>query len=400
MPWLQSRSTGYKNLEALAAKHPTRVRLVYRVLEANGQSILPPAALEAAAEGKFFEFMDAVNAERSDRQLTKARVIELGTKVGIDEKRLGDVIAKHDPTLDYNAKRLVRFHRNSPDALFNGVPPLHQLGSLYMQDLENEYARAYDRAMDLIDRGADASTLAEAFDQEALEGVVPDVTSTGPTDENIDYAPADPPLASPPLDLHGLPAFGPAAAAVPIVVACMPLSANCSTTLTQAKDIQRLYPDSVRIVWAPWYDVSKDESGELGLLSDAALCAEVVGTGADSSEDEPSTSGWRWVEGVLADMRERKGRRASAIDVIDRVARKLRVDARAFASCRATAAGQAVERISAESHSGISASPTLVVGGRIYAGGVAQRTTLQSLVEAELAPGVLGEYVAPSWRRD
>src|SRR5439155_284177 len=125
VPWSQSRSSGYRNLEALAAKHPTRIRLVYRVLEANGQSLLPPAALEAAAEGKFFAFMDAVNAERTDRQLTKAKVIEIGEKVGVDGQRLADVIEKHNATLDWNAKRLQRFHRSSPEALFNGMAPLH-----------------------------------------------------------------------------------------------------------------------------------------------------------------------------------------------------------------------------------------------------------------------------------
>ena len=396
MPWLQSRSNYYRWLAELAAKHPTRVRLVYRVLEANGNALLPPAALEAEAEGKFADFMDAINAER--QQISKPRLLEIGAKLGMDLGRLDEATKKHNPVLDANARRLARYHRSSPDALFNGAAPTHQLSQLGTQDLESEYGRAYDRALELIDRGADPSELADAFDAEALSTVVPDIHASGPTDENIENEPLDPPLASPPLDLRGLPSFGLADAAVPIVLLCKPTSLNCATMLAQAKEVQRLYPDRVRVVWAPWYDVTQDGSSDLGLLADAALCAEVVGTGDDNPVDDASSSGWRWVEGVLSDVKDRRGRRSSAVDMIDRVAKRLRVDADAFSSCRATTAGAATARIAAERRSGVRASPSLVVGGRVYHGGVSSRAALQALVEAELAPGVLDD-LAPSWQR-
>jgi hypothetical protein len=396
VPWLQSRNNGYRWLEQLAAKHPTRIRLVYRVLEANGHALLPPAALEAEAEGKFDAFMEAINAER--QQISKQRLMEIGAKLGMDLDRLEDATKGHNPVLDANARRLQRYHRSSPDALFNGAPPAHQLSQLGASDLETEYGRAYDRAMELLDRGANPAELADAFDAEALSTVVPDVHASGPTDENIENEPLDPPLANPPLDLRGLPSFGPADAAVPIVLLCKPTSLNCSTMLAQAIEVQRLYPDKVRVVWAPWYDVTQDGSSELGLLADAALCAEVVGTGDDNPVDDASSSGWRWVEGVLADVKDRKGRKSSAVEAIDRVARRLRVDAQTFSECRATTAGAATARIAAERRSGVRASPSLVVGGRIYHGGVSSRTALQALVEAELAPGVLDD-LAPSWQR-
>jgi hypothetical protein len=183
---------------------------------------------------------------------------------------------------------------------------------------------------------------------------------------------------------------------VPIVLLCKPTSTNCGSLIAQAKEVQRLYPDSVRVVWGPWYDTAQDGAADLALLSDAALCAEVVGTGDDSPLDDPSSSGWRWVEAVLADVKDRHNRKSAGEETVGRVARRLRVDGHTLSACRARGAGAAVARIDAERRSGIRASPSMVVGGRVYHGGVANKTSLQALVEAELAPGVL-DTIAPAW---
>lgn len=397
-PYTHSRQNAYKNLEALQARHPSRIRLVYRVLETNQKATIAPAVLEAAVEGKYFEFMDLINAEKTDATLTRARLLELGDKIGIDHHRLDVAMSHHNAVLDTNAKRLARVNRRVPDALFNGLPAIREVSALGMQDLENEYGRAYDRAMELIDRGADPSALSDAFEDTRRSDVVPDIQASGPVDENIENEPIDPPLANPPLDLRGLPTYGPANAPVPIVVLCKPTSTNCSTRLQQAVEVQRVYPQSVRVVWGPWYDVTQEGGSDLTLLSDAALCAETVGTGDDNPIDDPASSGWRWVKGMFDDLQDRKGRSGAAVETIDRVAKKLRVDPHAFAACRATAAGGTVDRIAAERHSGVRASPSVIVGGRIYHGGVANKASLQALVEAELAPGVL-DILAPSWQR-
>jgi hypothetical protein len=83
--------------------------------------------------------------------------------------------------------------------------------------------------------------------------------------------------------------------------------------------------------------------------------------------------------------------------LIDKIADKLRVDRRAFATCRAQVAGTSIAWIEAARRSGVRITPSTVVGGRIY-GPLDDRQTLQWLVEAELGPGVLGE-AAPTWRR-
>src|SRR5206468_4238137 len=80
---------------------------------------------------------------------------------------------------------------------------------------------------DLLDQGATTSTLLDAFDDDAPATAGEIVPQPGPTDDELDQIPIDPPLASPPLVLDGLPSFGPATARVTIVVLCSPLSDKC-----------------------------------------------------------------------------------------------------------------------------------------------------------------------------
>jgi len=83
--------------------------------------------------------------------------------------------------------------------------------------------------------------------------------------------------------------------------------------------------------------------------------------------------------------------------IVDHMAERLRVDKRTFATCRAQVAGTSIAWIEAARRAGVRVTPSTVVGGRIY-GPITDHNTLQLLVEAELAPGILGE-AAPTWTR-
>src|SRR5262249_6222715 len=91
-PGQSSRVQAYRWLEKLQANHPSRIRLVYRIVESGGNARLPRAALEAHAQGKFFEFMDALNAARDPRPPDK-ELLDMGSKVGLDPERLAIAIA-------------------------------------------------------------------------------------------------------------------------------------------------------------------------------------------------------------------------------------------------------------------------------------------------------------------
>lgn len=397
-PGTHSKTQAFRNVEALQAKHPTRIRLVYRVVLSAGGAMLPNAALEAQAAGKFDDFMAELNAAPTN--LTRPKIVELGKKVGIDPDRMLAAINenRYDRVLRANDRRLRRRRGAAyPSALFNGKLASAPLSVMQPDGLEKEYAAAYERALDLIDRGADPRRLPIAFDEEALDGATDPVVQLGQVDEDIDTSPvAQPRLASPPLDLHGLPALGPADAAVTIVVACKPTSANCNGPLRAARTVQDLFPDSVRVTWAPYFDVSTDEAADQSLLADAALCAEQVGTGTIADVDQIASQGWHWVDQMLVEWSSRR-RHVPAATAIDRVADKLHVDARQFADCRARIAGASVAWIEAARRAGLRTSPATVVGGRVY-GPIVDPNTLQALVASELAPGALGQ-AAPTWRR-
>jgi hypothetical protein len=377
---------------------------VYRIIKGTGTSRLHYAALEAHAEGKFDAFMDAINKSRTPT-FTDQALLELAKSVDIDDQQLAIVLSNpplaYDRVLEANLRRLRRKVRggSTPAVLINGRVPRVALGS--PNDLEREYRNALDEAMDLLDRGADPQRLPEAFEAKAAPNPLEIVVPTGNTDDTVDDVPAEPPLATPALDLHGMPSLGFVDAPVTIAVLCSPASLNCAAAMRAARAAQDVFTDAVRVVWAPYFDVGREDAGDLGLLSDAALCAEKVGTSSDDFES-PSSQGWRWVESMLGEITLRH-RRLPADQLLEKVSDKLQVDKAAFAACRASRAGSAIAWIETARHAGVRTSPSTVVGGRIYPS-ITDAAALQQLVLAELQPGDchgclhLDDF-APTWRR-
>jgi protein-disulfide isomerase len=404
VPGQSTRSQLLKVFETLQAEHPTRVRLIYRVLKRN-QATLALAALEAHAQGKFFELVDLLGNQRANP--TKEQLVKLAGDIGVDRTRLelaldpkqpyGDVL---NVVLDDNQTRLDRLlPRTSPPAvLFNGRPPGSALGSLTGEPakLKTEYERAYNASLEQLDRGSDPHQLAQVFDRTALAiaaAIPPGNIQPGPPDEGSEEVPTDHPLAAPSLEVRGLPTYGSAKAPYAITVLCIPTSQNCKTPMSAAKNTQRLFPRQVRIVLASFFDVSRDDAAALGQLGDAALCAEQIGTvGGDGFATgwDDESPGWRWADAVLRATARGGGRKVDPDQLIDRVVASLKLDSHKMSACRAKIAGATFERITAARHAGIKTTPSVVIGGRIYAGGITDQAHWQNLVEAELAPGALG----------
>jgi hypothetical protein len=392
------RRETFRYLEKLQANHPSRVRLVYRIVKGS-MARFPYAALHAYSEGRFFEFLDALHG--APRALDDKALLELGRKVGLDPERLLAAItrppAAYDKLLEANQRRLRKRTRSNgsqmPAVLFNGKAPTMLVANMRTDELEREYTAAKDAADELLDRGVTREELAAAFDQIITLPEDIDVT-LGAIDEELEDVSTKPHLATPPLSYAGLPSHGPANAAITIAVLCSPTSLNCSSPLATAQRVADLYPEQVRVVWGPYFDVGRDEAANLSLLADAALCAERDGGRAVDREDtwDPQDSpGWRWVKQVLVETASRV-RSKSIDDAIDRVVGKLRVEPRAFATCRAQLAGTSIAWIEAARRAGVRTSPATVVNGRIY-GPITSHETLQLLVDAELAPGLL----SPAW---
>jgi hypothetical protein len=389
-------SNALRLLGQLQDRHPTRIRLVYRILKSGSALLVPSAALEAHAEGKFFELMDELNKQRAALKLDD--LLELSRKVGVDPQRVALAIEfeHYRDVLEANQRRFERLHAsNTPSVMFNSLAPKLSLAAVTPADLDREYDAAYGRAIDKLDRGFAPDQLAAAFDDDAIHDAQPLVMSAGSPDDDTDRSPIDHPLANPPLPLEGLPSFGKpgVAAAVPIIVLCRPNDATCSNLLRVVEPEMRLYPDEVRVVWAPWFDVTRDDAADLTLLGDAALCAEAIG----SNQGELTTSpGWVWVREMYAQSTRSHSKRLAADRLIDAVATKLDVDGRALSACRARMASSTLVWIAAARRSGVPHSTTaVVIGGRIY-DGLTDQSLIHELVEAELAPGVLGSL--PRWQ--
>jgi hypothetical protein len=384
-------------LQQLQERHPARIRLVYRIVKSGALLMVPTAALEAQAEGKFFEMMAELAKQRmAPTMLKKEDLVEIARKIGVDPQRmlLATQVEQYIDLLDANQRRVERLHAaNIPSVVFNARPTRVTLGSLSPADLDREYEVAYDRALDKLDRGYSVDQLAQAFDDDAMQGAPPVVVSGSARDDD-DRSSLDHPLANPPLPLAGLPSHGKPgiAAIVPIIVLCRPNDGGCSQLLRAVDSGVRLYPDEVRIVWAPWFDVGRDDAADLTLLGDAALCAEAIG----SNRGELTTSpGWLWQQELYAQVARTAGRKLAADSLINAVAAQLHVDDRALSACRARMAGTTLDWIAAARHAGVPRSNTaVVIGGRIY-DGLTDQTLVQALVEAELAPGVLGSL--PRW---
>jgi predicted DsbA family dithiol-disulfide isomerase len=398
----QARLPSYRMVERLAANHPARVRVIFRVVMRTGQVQLPTAALEAHAQGKFFDFMEELHLSRSTSMLSEAEILALARKIGMDVPRLAAALkdGRYRDVLAANDHRLDRLTGAGPPpvpaVLFNTKLPRSAIGSMSDADYEREYQDAKERAEELIDRGVDPRFLMEAFDTLVLRGAQPYVGSTGPTDDDVSGSAMDHKLASPPLSLAGLPSFGKpdARGAIPVVILCRPNDSQCGNSVHQLQKLPKLYADEVRLVWAPWFDVSRDDAADLTLLGDAVLCAEQIGT---SAKDLGMSPGWRWMERQLHRASRSHGRRSPPEKLIDDITAELGLDVPQVSACRARMAGATLAWIERARRSGVTRAPALVVGGRIYEG-IPDQNVVQQLVEAELAPGVLGE-LAPAWPR-
>jgi protein-disulfide isomerase len=399
-PNAAARLPSYRMIEKLQASHPARIRVIFRVVKRNAQVQLPTAALEAHAQGKFFELMEELHRNRTATTLAGPEILELAKKIGMDVPRVAAAIKtdRYAEVLEANDHRLDRSTRGQPSVpavLFNTKLPRSAIASMSDADYEREYLEAEERAMELIDRGVDPRFLMEAFDTLLLRSTQP-VVGGGPTDNETAGDALEHKLASPPLSLAGLPSFGKpdAKAPVPVVILCRPNASECGNSVHQLRKLQKTYSEEVRLVWAPWFDVSRDDAADLTLLGDAVLCAEQVGS---SPEDLSASPGWRWMEKQLARAGRSHSRRSPPEKLIDEITAEADIDPQQLSACRARMANATLSWIERARRSGVTRAPALIIGGRIYEG-IPDQGVIQQLIEAELAPGVLGE-LAPAWPR-
>lgn len=364
--------------------HPSRVRLLFRVLSRQGQVHLPVAALEAAAQGKFLPFMEAVTQRL--RGTTLPQIRELAQSVGMDLEQLDAAWEdnRHFEQLENNDLRRTRLRaRQTPEIAFSGKLASRPVTVLGSSDFEAAYREALARADDARDRGVAPDELAEVLEREAQTSRLSAVVALGPADERREaedwQVEPSSGLVSAPVRTDGLPTLRTARApALPLVVACNPLSVLCYRQLQLAAAVASVVQDRARVMWVPMFDPRGRDALVVTQVSDAILCAEAMG------------AGWVALDLVTAQTNSRRGPMASAQEVIDGLIDAADLDGRALARCLAERSGASVRRTGELRAAGLVATPTLVVGGRMYPGGVSDAASLQNLIELELADGWLG----------
>ncbi len=401
LPGASNARMPYQLITELWNTYPTRIRVIFRVLSRQGQMHLPAAVLEAAAQGKFFELMTAVNTRLRGTQ--RDQILALAESVGVDTERLTAAWkdSRHNDALDASENRRQRMlGRQVPEVFFSGKPVLRPITVSNKGELEHAYREAYARARDALDRGVAPEEIATYLDAAVIAARPPIVPNLGPADERPeeDDGRAENAMAlmNPPPDLRGLPSkwkpvdakdggeaqTEPALRAprgLPILLACNPLSSQCYRYLHMAESAADIFLGRVRVVWAPMFEVRSRDAATVARVADAILCANQLGVG------------WNALDVVTLQANRRHGRILDANRLIDDLIAEADLDAAALASCMAVNAGAAVRRVTELRRAGLSISPTMVVGGRMYPGSVSDVLSLQGLIEEELASGWLGE---------
>lgn len=405
----------YRRAMALWRKHPSRVRLVFRpLLVSDASHDAAPIALAAHARGRFFHFMDEL-AAGSGPPPTEDATLEAAVRAGVDRHTAEAALHNLDVERvlranDGHAER-ARIGRRTGDLIVNGramgpTPDPDSLDAAYRVALVQarlELAAGASpaalpalaarrlRCTEVRERfGRPARDDGEDPDDAAREARLTPVTGwhlsallrdgTGCPPEPIPPGGTDssgygevkpgPMLLRRTLPAGDLPSCGPAGAPVVIQVVCNLRSSLCSEQLERARRVAQDYAPSVRVVYRPWVDLERDDA-ELDLpLAHAAMCTHSHG------------AGWQFVSAF-------HGLDAGGVTLED-LATRARLEEGLLGRCGDAGAAAARAAIAEARAAGIAWSPTVVVGQRAYVGGFGDGRSIEDLIDAELAPGLLG----------
>lgn len=369
-------------LTELAERHPTRLRIVYRLVNRGPRSSGHLAfGREAFAQGRFFAFLDAFYGSRR-RSPRASEFDEIAAEAGMDVSRLGQALADprhHELIVATHHERLRRGVTRVPGLLINGVPVDEPVRSV--DQLEALYDRAYARARRLLDAGVPERALYPRLVAEAAAGAGRRDVTPGAVDglEPGETLPAP----HMPLRLGALRKAelrrGADAPEVVLHFFCNLQSRPCRETARALRSVEDAYADAVAVVFHPVHDAEMGDQSAAPLLAEAALCAAEQ-AGFWDYYDHMHTHG--------------RSRDVNA-EYLIRVAEALTLDTAAFEGCLESGRqGAALERLVSAAHlAGVRHTPTVVVGTEATVGAL-DFEDLRTLVERSRAPGLLGRLLA------
>ncbi len=397
-------------LRQLAKRHPTRMRIVFRPTERSSYSYwyYAEAALEAYAQGKFFEFTKAMHKKR--RRPTRKQLSAIVESVGMDVERFEKALAsrRHKAAMEANYNYYMqRFNVSYPQEplLFNGKKPSRGTRrtryrryryssyweSRYMNldQFENTYDEAYKRGKALLDRGIPLHKLYRA--------VITDLDARKPPLKiqrgYLDNQPRNwhrKKTALRPLrgkvDLSGPHVRGPKHAPVTVAFFCAFNGTYCRSMKTQVIDhLVKTYPKKVRVVFKHLFDDRYRGTSSYyrrrwvsaRSLHEASLCADEQG------------AFWRYFDMIYRYAYRYRYRKPTTLQLRQH-AKEIQLDLKKFSQCMTS--GRQTKRLNAMVKAARKANvvhtPSIIIGGRLYEGSKRQHE-IMSLIRQELAPGWL-----------
>ncbi|WP_428264185.1 DsbA family protein [Haliangium sp.] len=399
-----------RHLDALQARHPRRLRVVYRVVAAERDHALAVATMEAHAQGRFDDFLDQVLAARVPPR-REHQILAVYEALGLDPIPLRAAWSdgRHDSVLERNEGERKRRTDKAPSLLVNG-DNIGRAASISFDKLETLYREALEEARAALAHGVPAEHLyTQLLHEHALEraaqipreyaGAIDglsaaEVRALAPVPRLLPLAPG--------LTGHDL---GPVDAPVQIHFFCNFLSSNCVMLKSALASVRQEFGDQIRLVFhhlfphpvavagedpeqtgseaepEPGRAASSDEdrlelARELIAIHRAALCADEQGR--------------FWDFYRLAYQSPLRHRRRSADERVRALLTKLPVAPARFQACLERPGGddEVLARVRAARAAGVDHTPALVIGGRLHLG-FKSSLELRALVEEVLTPGLL-----------
>lgn len=376
------RSAGnHKILLKLAKRHPKRLRIIYRLTDNRERSSHPSQVFgrEAFEQGRFFEFVEAFYSRRRGPSASKDYP-EVAERAGVDYARVQEAreSMRHDDFLNANYFYWRRMRVPSiPGLLINGHRPA-SAGS--PEALEALYDQAYDESMTALASGVPPRQLYRYLQRKNLRRDDRVSKISGAIDnETGEIPPRSPQLVRMNELLKGKHSQGPDDAKVTLIFICHLQSNNCRFMSRSLRMLRRSYEKDVKLIVFPFFDSELPRQDKAQLMHEAALCA-----------DEQDAF-WEYHRLAYQQQRRINFDQGFAVDLAS--SPLLELDVERFETCleagRHTARVQ--EQVALVRKAGVTHIPALAVGGLVYMGKL-HFDQLRTLVDAELAPGLLEAY--------
>lgn len=387
----------YQRVLALAKRHPKRLRVVIHLLDNRGVTKLSEAVLEAHAQGRFFELMDKLSIiRRSHVPHTDRQIQNLCESVGVDFRAVAAAWQdqRHHRTLEQNDRyrRRRRARSNRLVLLVNGKQARVPSSEITVTKLEEVYDKAYAKAKLMLDRGValehiyELSLLAEDAALEPVRVNAGRINGEGRSHTAVLY---EAPLVSPTARAGGH-LVGAENAPVTIHLYCdfAHHYQACGDTKKALDAVLSHYAGGVRLYFHHMLpeELSEDQRRETFITHAAALCA--------NAQDEFEAF-FDQVYGRSSRRRRRRVRRLSYADWLNQLVDRIKLDKEEYVACMEDPATlqRVADLIRTGREAGITKSPTVIVGDRLYPGSKTSDDIIR-LVDIELMPGIL-EQIAP-----